>query len=47
MSAPGNHNTSFYAQDNFKVLSNLSINYGIRWERQNGLGPQPRRPRTT
>jgi hypothetical protein len=37
VSAPGNHNTSFYAQDNFKVMSNLSINYGIRWERQNGL----------
>ena len=40
VAAPADHNTSFYAQDNFKVMSNLSINYGIRWERQKGPGPQ-------
>jgi outer membrane receptor for Fe3+-dicitrate len=31
---PGTKNTAFYAQDSWKVLSNLSINGGIRWERQ-------------
>src|SRR5262249_53543579 len=31
---PGTDNTSFYVQDSWKVLSNLSINGGVRWERQ-------------
>jgi hypothetical protein len=35
---PADHNTSFYAQDSYKLLSNLSLEYGIRWERQKGLG---------
>ncbi len=35
---PKTHNASFYAQDSFKVLPNVSINYGIRWERQQVLG---------
>ncbi len=35
---PKTQNASFYAQDSYKVISNLSINYGIRWERQHVLG---------
>jgi hypothetical protein len=35
---PKTQNHSFYAQDSYKVLSNLSINYGVRWERQHVLG---------
>ena len=38
VSTPVNHNSSFYAQDNYKVLPNLSVNLGIRWERQLALG---------
>ncbi len=35
---PKTQNASFYAQDSYKVISNLSINYGVRWERQHVLG---------
>ena len=35
---PETQNTSLYAQDSYKVLSNLSINYGVRWEKQHVLG---------
>ncbi len=31
---PTTLNSSFYAQDSWRVLSNLTINAGIRWERQ-------------
>jgi hypothetical protein len=34
---PYTKNASFYAQDAYKVVSNLSINYGVRWEQQNVL----------
>ena len=37
---PKTQNASFYAQDSYKVVSNLSINYGVRWERQHVLGPR-------
>lgn len=37
VSEPETQNASFYARDNFKVLSNLSINVGLRWEKQNLL----------
>jgi hypothetical protein len=37
-STPKTQNASFYAQDSYKVLSNLSLNYGVRWERQHVLG---------
>jgi hypothetical protein len=32
--SPSTQNTSFYAQDSWRAASNLSINAGIRWERQ-------------
>ena len=32
--SPGTLNTSFYVQDGWRVGSNLTINAGIRWERQ-------------
>jgi hypothetical protein len=32
---PKTRNASFFAQDSYKVLSNLTINAGVRWERQN------------
>jgi len=35
---PQTQNASVYGQDSYKVLSNLSINYGVRWERQHVLG---------
>src|SRR5205814_1226423 len=35
---PETRNASLYAQDSYKVVSNLSINYGVRWERQHVLG---------
>jgi hypothetical protein len=35
---PKTQNASLYGQDSYKVLSNLSINYGVRWERQHVLG---------
>ena len=31
---PGTKNTAFYAQDSWRVLTNLTINGGVRWERQ-------------
>jgi hypothetical protein len=37
VASPADHNMSLYLQDSFKVRSNLSINYGLRWERQLGL----------
>jgi hypothetical protein len=35
---PQTQNASIYGQDSYKVLSNLTINYGVRWERQHVLG---------
>ncbi len=35
---PETKNTSLYAQDSYKPISNLSINYGLRWEKQHVLG---------
>ena len=35
---PQTKNTSLYAQDSYKPLSSLSINYGLRWEKQHVLG---------
>jgi hypothetical protein len=35
---PQTQNASIYAQDSYKVASSLSINYGLRWERQHVLG---------
>ena len=32
--SPGTLNSSFYAQDGWRLASNLTINAGIRWERQ-------------
>jgi len=32
--SPGTLNTSFYVQDGWRAASNLTINAGIRWERQ-------------
>jgi hypothetical protein len=37
VASPSDRNTSFYLQDSYKVLSNLSVNYGVRWERERGL----------
>lgn len=31
---PGTLNTSFYVQDSWRVIPNVSINAGLRWERQ-------------
>jgi len=32
---PDSHNTSFYAQDSWKVGNGLTVNGGVRWEGQN------------
>ena len=38
---PITHNASLYAQDSYKPLSNLTINYGLRWESQHVIGRDP------
>lgn len=38
VATPETRNTSFYAQDSYKVISSLSVNYGVRWEKQHVLG---------
>jgi hypothetical protein len=35
---PQTKNTSLYAQDSYKPISSLSLNYGIRWDKQHVLG---------
>ena len=39
---PKTQNTSFFVQDSWRVASNLTINAGIRWERQQSQGPRQR-----
>ena len=34
IAAPETENTSFYVQDSWKALSNLTLNLGVRWEQQ-------------
>ena len=36
-SEPVTKNASMYARDSFRILSNLTLNFGIRWEKQNLL----------
>jgi len=38
--SPQHHNTSAYLQDHWTALSNLSINAGVRWDRQEIIDPQ-------
>jgi hypothetical protein len=38
IATPQTTNGSVYAQDSYKPISNVSINYGVRWERQHVLG---------
>ena len=38
---PETKNASLYAQDSYKPLSNLSLNYGLRWEKQQVVGRDP------
>ena len=38
IATPQTTNGSLYAQDSYKPVSNVSINYGVRWERQHVLG---------
>ena len=35
VATPKTKNASLFAQDSYKVISNLTINAGLRWERQN------------
>jgi hypothetical protein len=38
-SSPQHHNTTAYLQDHWTALSNLTINAGIRWDRQEIIDP--------
>ncbi|HEY1910132.1 MAG TPA: TonB-dependent receptor [Vicinamibacterales bacterium] len=38
---PETKNASFYAQDGYKPIGNLTINYGVRWEKQQVIGRDP------
>ena len=38
---PVTKNASLYAQDSFRPASSLTLNYGIRWERQQVIGRDP------
>jgi hypothetical protein len=38
VSAPQTRNASFFARDSYKVLTNVTINYGLRWEDQKMIG---------
>ena len=43
-SEPVTKNTAWYAQDNWKPLSNLSLEGGVRWEKQQMFGRDPTPP---
>ena len=38
--SPQHHNTTAYLQDHWTALSNLTINAGVRWDRQEIIDPQ-------
>jgi Carboxypeptidase regulatory-like domain/TonB dependent receptor len=38
---PETKNASFYAQDGYKPISSLTLNYGVRWEKQQVIGRDP------
>lgn len=38
--SPQHHNTSAYLQDHWAALSNLTVNAGVRWDRQEIIDPQ-------
>jgi hypothetical protein len=43
-SVPVDKNTALYAQDNWKALPNLTLEGGVRWERQDLFGRDPTPP---